>query len=83
MAPLVSDFDDFYTRRLYHRIEGAWNRPIASCPASVMTLLLRDRQGYGHPLKLTGEHKQVLNLGSYNYLYARTCPLRLLNAACW
>lgn len=68
MAPLVSDFDDFYTRRLYHRIESAWNRPIASCPASVMKLLYREREGYGSPLALSGVEKNVVNLGSYNYL---------------
>ena len=68
MAPLVSDFDDFYTRRLYHRIEGAWNRPIASCPASVTTLLTRSRAGYGSAFTRTGETANVLNLGSYNYL---------------
>eukprot|EP00757_Euglenozoa_sp_SAG-D1_P002849 gene2848-13621_t len=27
-APLVRDFDDFYTRRLYTRIRDCWNRPI-------------------------------------------------------
>jgi len=64
----VSDFDDFYTRRLYHRIEGSWNRPIGSCPAPVTTLLKRARTQYGEPWMLTGEHKHVLNLGSYNYL---------------
>lgn len=68
MAPLVSDFDDFYTRRLYHRIEGAWNRPIASCPAAVTTMLCRERDGYGHGYHLSGEKTNVLNLGAYNYL---------------
>lgn len=29
-APLLRDFDDFYTRRLYHRIQDCWGRPIAS-----------------------------------------------------
>jgi len=64
----VSDFEDFYTRRLYHRIEDGWNRPISSCPASMMTLLLRDRKGYGYPMYLTGKTQEVINLGSYNYL---------------
>jgi len=68
MAPLVSDFEDFYTRRLYHRIESAWNRPIGSCPASTMTLLHRSRARYGESLELNGRSENVINLGSYNYL---------------
>ena len=56
------------TRRLYHRIEGAWNRPINSCPAAVTTLLKREREGYGTAFHRTGEEANVLNLGSYNYL---------------
>jgi len=67
-APLVSDFDEFVTRRLYHRVEGCWNRPISSCPAPVTTMLQRGRARYGEGLQLTGEHKHVLNVGSYNYL---------------
>jgi serine palmitoyltransferase len=65
---LVSDFDDFYTRRLYHRIEECWNRPISSCPAPVTTMMIRSRSAYGQPYEVTGEHRHVLNLGSYNYL---------------
>ena len=28
-APLADDYDDFYTRRLYHRIQDCWGRPIS------------------------------------------------------
>lgn len=32
-APLADDYDDFYTRRLYHRIQDCWGRPISYfCP---------------------------------------------------
>jgi serine palmitoyltransferase len=33
-APLVADWEDFYTRRLYQRIHDCWNRPIASAPGA-------------------------------------------------
>ena len=28
-APLADDYDAFYTRRLYHRIQDCWGRPIS------------------------------------------------------
>lgn len=33
-APLLQDFENFFTRRLYHRIQDCWNRPIAGPPLS-------------------------------------------------
>lgn len=33
-APLLQDWENFYTRRLYHRIQDAWNRPIAGPPTA-------------------------------------------------
>jgi serine palmitoyltransferase len=66
-APFVSSFEDFYTRRLYKRIHDCWNRPVSSCPAAWMDVMLRAPNKSGH-LQLTGETKRCLNLGSYNYL---------------
>ena len=31
-SPLLADWENFYTRRLYHRIVDCWNRPIAGPP---------------------------------------------------
>jgi len=67
-APIVSDFEDFYTRRLYDRINDCWNRPIASNPGAYIDVLSRTAHIYGQQLKLTGEKTHCLNLGSYNYL---------------
>ena len=60
----------FYTRRMYSRIEDCWNRPIAGEASSSIDVCLRRRDGYGDgaPLKMTGETRRCLNLGSYNYL---------------
>lgn len=40
-APLCKDFEDFYTRRLYHRIQDCFNRPIASAPTSWIDVVER------------------------------------------
>ena len=67
-APIVSDFEDFYTRRLYQRIHDCWNRPIASCPGAYVDIIERSPLVYGKDLTFTGTVKRCLNLGSYNYL---------------
>lgn len=40
-APLLKSFENFYTRRLYHRIQDCFNRPIASNPGSKIDVLER------------------------------------------
>ncbi len=65
---MVSDWEEFYTRRLYHRISDCWNRPISSCPSSVFELMCRTPLEYGKPVTLTGAKRNMVNLGSYNYL---------------
>ncbi|KAK9796329.1 hypothetical protein WJX73_005593 [Symbiochloris irregularis] len=72
-APIRQDYEDFYTRRMYYRIHDAFNRPIASAPNSEMKVLERTSTVVGgangtQGLELTGGQKDVLNLGSYNYL---------------
>lgn len=67
-APIVNDYQDFYTRRLYHRISDCWNRPVTGCPGAEITVLERKSLGYLQPYVMTGESKKCINLGSYNYL---------------
>jgi len=67
-APVVRDFEDFYTRRLYRRIEDCWNRPINSNPGAWISVMNRERKSQKHPFTLTGDTTRCLNLGSYNYL---------------
>ena len=68
-APFNTGWTIFYTRRLYKRIEDCWNRPIAGQAATFIDVLLRKKgRGDGSPHELTGETKNCLNLGSYNYL---------------
>ena len=70
-AVIVRDFDDFYTRRLYNRIQDAWNRPI--CTRAGRTISVMERQQESCPggaikQKLTGNTINCINVGSYNYL---------------
>lgn len=64
---LVTTNASFYTRRLYGRIQDAWNRPITGTPGRFVEVLLRV-QKKDNVMVLTGESKKCLNLGSYNYL---------------
>lgn len=67
-APLNSDFDNFYVRRLKMRINDCFSRPVTGVPGRYITLL--DRQSDDHNLhfKFTGTTTETLNMSSYNYL---------------
>lgn len=67
-APLVSDFDSFYTRRLYIRIRDCWNRPITGVASRTVQLLERVSQDYNKTFSLTGKINETINFASYNYL---------------
>lgn len=67
-APLVSDFESFYTRRLYKRIRDCWNRPVTGVPGRTITVLERESEDRHETFTLTGRRINALNLGSYNYL---------------
>ena len=36
-APLVASWDNFYTRRMYHRIQDVFSRPITGAPKASAT----------------------------------------------
>lgn len=40
-APLLKSWENFYTRRLYHRIQDCFNRPVASNPGAHIQMLER------------------------------------------
>lgn len=67
-APLTSDFESLYTRRLYMRIRDCWHRPITGIPSRTLNLLERFSDDYNLTFKYTGRKKEMLNLSSYNYL---------------
>jgi serine palmitoyltransferase len=67
-APLNSDFDNFYTRRLKIRINDCFSRPTTGVPGRYITLLDRKSNDGNNTFKLTGTTTETLNLSSYNYL---------------
>ena len=67
-APLNSDFDSFYTRRLKERLDDCFSAPVTGVPGRTITLLDRESAGFGPPFFLTGTRTRGLNISSYNYL---------------
>ncbi|KAF2718122.1 serine palmitoyl transferase subunit 2 [Polychaeton citri CBS 116435] len=67
-APLNSDFDSFYIRRLQLRINDCFRRPVTGVPGRFITLLDRRSEDHNLSFKLTGTSTQTLNMASYNYL---------------
>ncbi|KAG0164630.1 serine palmitoyltransferase component [Apophysomyces sp. BC1034] len=67
-APLVSDFDSFYTRRMYMRIRDCWNRPITGVPTRKTSVLERETKDFNRTFRLTGKVQETMNFASYNYL---------------
>ncbi|CAM9824346.1 unnamed protein product [Ectocarpus fasciculatus] len=67
-AVLLASWESFFTRRLYHRIQDCWNRPICSSPSAHIDVMVRETFDDNCTLATNGESKRCLNLGSYNYL---------------
>ncbi|RKP26350.1 pyridoxal phosphate-dependent transferase [Syncephalis pseudoplumigaleata] len=67
-APIISDFESLYTRRLYYRIRDCFNRPVTGVPGRTIKVLGRESDDYNITFRMTGEDREVLNLSSYNYL---------------
>ena len=67
-APLFSDFDSFYTRRLKLRLEDCFARPVTGVAARTAICLDRTPTNHFHDFVFTGETTQALNVSSYNYL---------------
>ncbi|XP_066533822.1 serine palmitoyltransferase 2b [Hoplias malabaricus] len=68
-VPLYQDFENFYTRNLYMRVRDNWNRPICSVPGAKMNVMERITHDYNWTFEHTGGVlKDVINMGSYNYL---------------
>ncbi|KAI9468139.1 serine palmitoyltransferase component [Coemansia sp. RSA 989] len=67
-APMVSDFESLWTRRLYGRIRDCFNRPITEVAGGHVNLLERVSHDFNRTFEFTGRIRNVLNLASYNYL---------------
>ena len=67
-APLNSDFDNFYVRRLKMRINDCFARPVTGVPGRYITLIDRHSDDFNLHFKVTGTTTETLNMSSYNYL---------------
>ncbi|XP_068666948.1 long chain base biosynthesis protein 2d-like [Aristolochia californica] len=67
-APICLGLEDFYTRRLYLRIQDCFGRPIASAPDAWIDVVECYSNDNNKTLKRTTKTTRCLNLGSYNYL---------------
>lgn len=67
-APLNSDFDSFYTRRLKTRIDDCFGAPVTGVPGRTITLLDRESKDNNSTFSFTGTTTRCLNISSYNYL---------------
>ena len=67
-APLNSDFDNFYVRRLKMRINDCFSRPTTGVPGRYITLIDRKSDDHNLHFQLTGTTTETLNMSSYNYL---------------
>ncbi|XP_019186061.1 PREDICTED: long chain base biosynthesis protein 2a-like [Ipomoea nil] len=67
-APICLGLEDFYIRRLYHRIQDCFGRPICSPPDVWFDVVERVSSDNNKTLKRTTKVTRCLNMGSYNYL---------------
>lgn len=68
-APLNSDFDNFYVRRLKARLNDCFARPTTGVPGRFITLIDRKRNSkMTNQFRMTGTTTETLNMSSYNYL---------------
>lgn len=58
-APIVKSWEHFYTRRLYHRIQDCWNRPISSNPGAHIEVLERVSTDGQKSMKLVGPPESI------------------------
>ncbi|DAZ95174.1 TPA: hypothetical protein N0F65_012428 [Lagenidium giganteum] len=68
-AKLLVAWENFYTQRLYHRIQDVFNRPVAGAPGAHIDLIQRySLDGNKTFIQKDGATQRCVNLGSYNYL---------------
>ena len=67
-APLNSDFDSFYTRRLKTRMDDCFSTPVTGVAGRTIVVLDRHSPDYNRTQFVTGTRRRALNISSYNYL---------------
>jgi len=81
-APLLKSWENFYTRRLYHRIQDCFNRPIASNPGANILVLERVSRDGNKTMELLGPLEQLETLQQQelykNCAYIQSCDNRVV-----
>jgi len=67
-APLLKSFENFYTKRLYHRIQDCFNRPLASSPGANVQMLERISLDGNKTMRVLGSLRNVNNDEAQVYL---------------
>lgn len=68
-APLLTDFESFYTRRLKARVHDCFSRTTTGVPGRITKVMDRKfKPDKFYELEETGPFIDCVNLGSYNYL---------------
>lgn len=82
---MLVSWENFYTTRVYHRIQDVFNRPITNAPGAYIDVFERYTTDGNKTLHMPedGKLRHCLNLGSYNYLgfaddWMKTCSRRVL-----
>ena len=60
-SPIVKSWEHFYTRRLYHRIQDCWNRPISSNPGAHIEVMERVSSDGQKSMRLVGPIESISN----------------------
>ncbi|OQR83269.1 serine palmitoyltransferase [Achlya hypogyna] len=68
VADMFIAWENFYTNRIYHRVQDVFNRPVASAPGARIDVVKRVSYDGNKSMTWTDETQNCLNLGSYNYL---------------
>lgn len=80
IEPLFSDFESFFTRRMYTRVRDCWNRPIIGVPGKILKVLERKSHDNNITFEFTGNILETMNIGSYNYLGLATNDAKFIES---
>ncbi|KAF8839284.1 PLP-dependent transferase [Paxillus ammoniavirescens] len=67
-APLNSDFDSFYTRRLKRRMDDCFSHPVTGVAGRTILVYDRYSEDCNYTQLYPGTKTRALNISSYNYL---------------
>ncbi|TMW57410.1 hypothetical protein Poli38472_003335 [Pythium oligandrum] len=85
-AKLLVAWESFYTKRIYHRVQYAFNHPVTGAPGAHIDVIERhNHYGEKEYLKNKDSVRHCINLGSYNYLgfaddWMNTCSKDVFHA---